>query len=76
MAIHNEKKKVRTKKEGGVYTPLFIVQTVCDLAGYIGEKTYHKHVIDNSCGDGAFLCEIIRRYCEYSKIINIPLVEI
>ena len=24
-----------------------------------------KHCIDNSCGDGAFLCEIVSRYCTY-----------
>ena len=26
-----------------------------------------KHIIDNSCGDGAFLCEIIKRYCDTAK---------
>lgn len=32
-------------------------------------KNIKKHVIDNSCGDGAFLVVVVKRYCvEYLKI--------
>ncbi|KAA6342451.1 Modification methylase PaeR7I [termite gut metagenome] len=51
------------KENGRVYTPIFIVNNILDLSDYSGEKILLKHVIDNSCGDGAFLTEIVRRYC-------------
>lgn len=58
------KKITESKSHGRIYTPLFIVNNILDLSGYIGERIPQKHVIDNSCGDGAFLAEIVRRYCE------------
>lgn len=52
------------KNHGRVYTPDFIVKCILDFGGYIGaESILEHHVIDNSCGDGAFLSEIVRRYC-------------
>ena len=55
---------VREKKTfGRVYTPKKIVDLILDLADYRGEKIVGKHVVDNSCGDGAFLTEIVERYC-------------
>ena len=57
------KKITESKSNGRVYTPLFIVENVLNSSGYIGEKISRKHIIDNSCGDGAFLVEIVRRYC-------------
>ncbi|MFA5561337.1 MAG: N-6 DNA methylase [Eubacteriales bacterium] len=57
-------KSITTEKENGrFYTPIFIVDNILDLAGYYGAKILKKHVIDNSCGDGAFLTQIVRRYC-------------
>ena len=53
-----------SKSNGRIYTPLFIVNNVLDLSGYVEEKILKKHIIDNSCGDGAFLVEIVKRYCE------------
>lgn len=35
-----------------------------DLCQYAGEGILTKHIMDNSCGDGAFLCAIVVRYCE------------
>lgn len=29
-----------------------------------------KHIIDNSCGEGAFLCEIVGRYCRAFRAGN------
>ena len=36
---------------------------ILDVAGYCNGNISRRHVIDNSCGDGAFLVEIVRRYC-------------
>lgn len=52
------------KLNGCFYTPKFIVNNVLDLANYHGQAILKKHVIDNSCGDGAFLVAIANRYCE------------
>lgn len=51
------------KKHGRVYTPRFIVDLILDFGGYHTDIILRKNVIDNSCGDGAFLVEIVRRYC-------------
>lgn len=52
------------KNSGQVFTPDFWVVKMLDLCGYCGGGILQKHVIDNSCGDGAFLCEAVSRYCE------------
>lgn len=52
------------KKHGRVYTPRFLVCTILDFGGYCSPEILHKHVIDNSCGNGAFLVEIVDRYCK------------
>lgn len=51
------------KKHGRVYTPDYIVNLILDFGGYKTTEILQKHVIDNSCGDGAFLVEIANRYC-------------
>lgn len=59
------KKDITAVKENGrFYTPDFIVNNILDLSGYRGAGILKKHVIDNSCGDGAFLCQIVYRYCK------------
>ncbi|MDR0955758.1 MAG: N-6 DNA methylase [Candidatus Nomurabacteria bacterium] len=50
------------KNRGEIFTPDFIVQNILDLLSYKGAKIVQKHIIDNSCGQGAFLTEIVRRY--------------
>ena len=63
----NEKsKEVLVKNDGQVFTPTFLVQNILDFAGYTGINILRKHIIDNSCGAGAFLTEIVRRYCTIS----------
>ena len=52
------------KSNGRFYTPHFIVCNILDMSGYYGTAILQKHAIDNSCGDGAFLTEMVRRYCE------------
>lgn len=57
-------KDITTEKENGrFFTPKFIVSSILDLSGYHGAGILKKHAIDNSCGDGAFLCQIVERYC-------------
>ena len=51
------------KYSGQVFTPDYLVSNILDYSGYTGEAILRKHVIDNSCGDGAFLCETVDRYC-------------
>ena len=58
------KNRIEIKSKGRVYTPDYIVNNILDMAHYVGDDIIERHVIDNSCGDGAFLCSIISRYCE------------
>ena len=60
----------KEKRFGQIYTPEFLVKDILDFAGYKSdENILEKHVIDNSCGDGAFLLEVVRRYCKaYSQL--------
>ena len=51
------------KNSGQVYTPDYLVNLILDEAGYFGSDILRKHCMENSCGEGAFLCEIVHRYC-------------
>lgn len=62
MADNNSNRMI--KHSGQVFTPDFLVFSILDYVGYVSGKILRKHVIDNSCGDGAFLCEITSRYCK------------
>lgn len=44
------------------YTPDYLVKRMLDFGNYRFGATQCRHVIDNSCGNGAFLTEIVRRY--------------
>lgn len=50
--MHNEK----------VFTPDRMVSLMLDEIGYYGEDILCKHIMDNSCGDGAFLVQAVQRY--------------
>ncbi len=52
----------KVKELGQVYTPQQIVCDVLDAAGYSGSKILGKHIMENSCGPGAFVVEIVDRY--------------
>jgi len=71
---------MKKKKMGEVFTPTYIVDNILDLIGYKGEEILNKHIIDNSCGEGVFLVEIVKRILfEYYSLIdrnNIDLKEI
>lgn len=52
----------REKLAGRVFTPAHLVDFMLDVADYVPDgRILGKHVIDNSCGDGAFLEAIVRR---------------
>ncbi len=55
-------KHTLVKNDGQVFTPDYIVVNMLDFCGYSGKTILKKHVIDNSCGDGAFLRQILHRY--------------
>ncbi len=56
-------KKEKIKNQGQVYTPKYIVENMLDFVEYNDSVILKKHIIDNSCGNGAFLTEIVKRYC-------------
>ena len=47
-----------------------------DYCGYIGNDIIKKHVIDNSCGDGAFLRAVVSRFCKVGVDFGFDLFEI
>lgn len=56
-------KKQKVKSNGQVFTPDYLVKYILDVVGYIeSAKIFEKHIIDDSCGAGAFLTEIIKRF--------------
>ncbi len=50
------------KQSGQVFTPLYLVCDILNAAGYVENNIRKKHIIDNSCGNGAFLSVIVQRY--------------
>lgn len=71
------KKDITKEKENGrIYTPVYMVDNILDLSSYYGREVIKKHVIDNSCGDGAFLCQVVKRYCEAAVSQNYSTDEI
>ncbi|CAG8504478.1 9726_t:CDS:2 [Ambispora gerdemannii] len=59
-----------------VSTPTSIVDFMLDAVGYKGENVLSKHILDNSCGDGAFLKSIVKRYVEVAKEKKLSPTEI
>ncbi len=64
------------KENGRFYTPTFIVDNILDVSGYYGKTILEKHVIDNSCGDGTFLSQIVARYCREFLEISSDIKEL
>lgn len=58
------------KKSGRVYTPRFVVEKILDLTDYRGARVARKHVVDPSCGDGAFLTVVVERYCRENATLD------
>lgn len=57
----------KKKKDGKIFTPEPIVKMMLNIMLWRHHEL-DQHIIDNSCGDGAFLCEIVSEYCEMYKI--------
>lgn len=53
----------KKKKDGKIFTPKPVVMHM--LYDLLAQRDgfEKKHIIDNSCGDGAFLCEIVGESC-------------
>ncbi len=54
----------KVKHSGQVFTPDYLVDNILDCAGYVGSDVLRRHVVDNSCGDGAFMCAFVVRYIQ------------
>ena len=52
---------MKHKTLGQVFTPEWIVKEILDLVRFRGKNLLDKKIIDPSCGDGAFLKEIVSR---------------
>ena len=61
QVLKNEYTEV--KHRGKVYTPDYLVADILNQAGYSGTSILKKHIMDNSCGNGQFIVQIIERYC-------------
>lgn len=59
-----------------IYTPKHVVNKMLNLIGYSGNKIINKKIIDNSCGEGAFLVEILKRLIIEIKKNNFAIGEI
>lgn len=66
----------KIKKNGQVFTPDFIVQSILNYCNYNDGQVIGKHIMDNSCGDGAFLRAIVERYIEAALRTGMPHAEI
>ncbi len=66
----------KSKILGQVYTPKWIVDEILDNVQYFGDTILEKYLIEPSCGDGAFLCEVVRRYIFEAKQQNFSNDEI
>ena len=56
----------KVKDKGQIYTPIPIVNMMLDYAAYTGDYILKKHVVDNSCGNGHILGEVVKRYIDVS----------
>ncbi len=55
------------KTLGQVYTPEWVVIEILNLVNYRTEKILNSYILEPSCGDGAFLIEIVKRYIFEAK---------
>ncbi|MDO4219200.1 MAG: N-6 DNA methylase [Synergistaceae bacterium] len=49
------------QKRCQIPTPIEYVRIMLDAAGYVSDL-FGKRILENSCGEGNILCEIVRRY--------------
>lgn len=56
-------------------TPEKYVMAMLDFIGY-KDKVYRKKILENSCGEGNILCEIVRRYIQSAMSENLSKEDI
>ena len=66
----------KNKLNGVVYTPNWIVKTILDYLEYGNNNISNKKIIDPSCGDGAFLKEVVERFITDALNSNKSISEI
>jgi len=64
------------KSLGQVYTPEWIVNEILDLVEYCEVEILNRYILEPSCGDGAFLKEIVKRFINVGKGNNLTNEEI
>lgn len=64
------KTQYEVKHSGQVFTPDYLVNIILDEAGYCGPNILKRHCMDNSCGDGAFLCAALKRYVDAYRCMH------
>ena len=62
-------------KKCQVFTPKDYVKKLLDSVGYVN-NLYGKKILENSCGNGNILIEIVQRYINDSRALNKSNVEI
>lgn len=67
--------KTKSDKKCQVFTPKNYVKELLNLIGY-RENIIKKTILENSCGDGNILAEIVKRYIYDAKQHNYSLPEI
>ena len=55
------------KSLGQVYTPDWIVDEILDNVGYTSERILNATILEQSCGDGAFLKRIVTLFIQEAK---------
>lgn len=58
-----------------IFTPKQVTDIMLNELGYRGIKIRKKHVIDNSCGNGAILKEVVRIYINVCIMCNLSKEE-
>lgn len=60
-----------TEPVGAVFTKPEVTSLILDLVGYVpeGERLATRRLLEPSCGDGAFLAEIIRRLISSERLL-------
>lgn len=62
-------------KKCQIFTPIEIVSRILDISGF-NSNLYGKKILENSCGDGNVLLEIVRRYIIDGESSGLPMEKI
>lgn len=58
-----------------IFTPEHVVDTMFEELEYKGNNIRKKHIIDNSCGNGAILKKVVRTYINVCIMCGLPKEE-